>query len=460
MNGSPHPQPLSRLRAGGAQRVADATSPVTDRVDGFLRRHLPPGARLSVGYSGGLDSTVLLHCLAALRERHPFGLSACHVHHGLSPHADAWAEHCLRTGQAWSVPVEVHRVCVQSTGEGIEAAARAARYRVYAGLAVDAVALAHHRDDQAETVLLQLLRGGDLRALAAMPAERPLAGKLLLRPLLDVARSEIEAYAHAHALDWIEDESNKHTLHTRNALRHEVLPAIARHYPHVVADLAQAASVFAETAQMLDVLATSDMAEAMDAEGLRVDRLAALPTARALNLLRLFIINAGGRVKRGALIEALRQLLAADAQSRVEIRFGTRILRRFRGHACLIQAASTPRIDLLWRGETRLELPGLGAMEIRPAVGEGVRLTPGDTRLGLRLGGERMQPAANRPSRALKDWLREARVPPWRRDRLPLLYVGGRLAWAAELGVDVSHAVRPGETGWLISWTWAQSAPH
>jgi len=459
MNGSPHSPPLSN-RASGASGVPDVASSLPDRVGGFLSRHLPSGARLSLGYSGGLDSSALLHCLAGLRERYPFDLSACHVHHGLSPHADAWAEHCLRIGRILSVPVEVHRVEVRPAGEGFEAAARAARYRVFTSLAADAVALAQHRDDQAETVLLQLLRGGDLRALAAMPARRPLGDKLLLRPLLDVTRAGIEAYARAHHLDWIEDESNACTTLTRNALRHEILPVMVRWFPHAVADLAQTASACAEATELLDALAGQDLRAAEEVQGLRIDCLAAMPPPRALNLLRHFVVSNGGQIHRAALIEALRQLTEADRQARVEVRFGAISLHRFRGHAWLVRSSQTEPVDLVWQGETRMELPGLGFIEFLPAVGAGVRLQPGTTRLVSRRGGERLRLRADRPRRALKDWLREAAIPPWRRQRLPLIYTEGRLAWAAELGPDIDSLAGPGEPGWLISWSWVESAPR
>lgn len=456
MSGSPHPQPLSRLRARGAARVAGATS-LLARVDAFLHHHLPPDARLCLGFSGGLDSTVLLHCLVALRARRELRLSACHVHHGLSKQADDWEQHCRTLAAEWQVPIEVHKVTVTPAGEGLEAAARAARYAVFETLPVEAVALAQHRDDQAETVLLQLLRGADLHALAAMPAERDLAGRKLLRPLLDVARAELEDYARQHGLRWVEDESNQHLTLSRNAIRQRVLPALLDYFPQAQVELARAARGFAESADLLDQLARLDAGEASIASSLPVARLAGLSTPRALNMLRHFVLAAGGQVRRGMLQEALRQILTAQANACLEVRCAEHRLVRFRERVWLVAAELPAMAEQIWSGESRLDLPGLGTLEFRPEAG-GVRLIPGQTRLSPRLGGERLRLAANRPRRALKDWLREAGVAPWRREGLPLLYVGGELAWVAELGAEVAFQAGPDEPGWLISWTWAQSA--
>ncbi len=200
---------MSRSARGGALR---------DTVADFLRQH-PPGPRLCVGYSGGVDSTVLLALLADLRREFALHLSAVHVHHGLSSQADAWVTHCREQCASLDVPLRVERVVVDRAGLGLEAAAREARYRVFAGLDADALVLAHQRDDQAETLLLQLLRGAGMKGLAAMPEERGLGRMKLLRPLLAVPRGEIESHARAHGLVWVEDASNGDTALRRNAAR-------------------------------------------------------------------------------------------------------------------------------------------------------------------------------------------------------------------------------------------------
>jgi tRNA(Ile)-lysidine synthase len=431
------------------------------RVAACLARSFPAGGRLTVGYSGGLDSSVLLHVLAGLRASAGFSLSALHVHHGLSPHADAWAAHCQRICAGLGVPLTVRRVSVEPLAEGLEAAARAARYAVFSRLDADAVALAHHRDDQAETVLLQLLRGGGVKGLAAMPASRRLAGGkiALLRPLLDRPRAELEAWARAHALEWVEDESNRLTHLARNAVRHEILPLIESRFPGAGAALGRAAAQFAEAAALLDALADLDGLAARSPEGLAVDRLAALPEPRARNLLRRYLEAAGARLGQDKLREGLRQLLRAGPDARVEQSFGEVSLRRFRGRAIAVpqagedaEATAKDAPILTWHGEAVLDLGAAGRLRFRAAEGEGVRLAPGAVEVSFRRGGERLRPHPRRPRRLLKDLLREAGIPPWRRDRLPLLFVDGRLAWAAGLGADADFLAGPGEAGWLLAW--------
>ncbi len=426
------------------------------RVAAFLRRH-PPGGRLAVGYSGGLDSTVLLHLLAGLRDEHAFSLSAVHVHHGLSTAADAWVAHCRRQCAALDLPLRVERVAVRPAGRGLEAAAREARYRVFAALDVDTLALAHQRDDQAETVLLQLMRGAGVKGLAAMPVARALGGITLLRPLLETTRAEIETHARAHGLSWVEDESNADTALRRNAARNQILPVIERVFPEAGVTLARAATQFAEQAALLDALAELDGANAE--AGLDVARLARLDAARARNVLRRYLERRGVAIRREQLHMALTQMLEARPDATPCVAFGKRVLRRFQGRVLLTEESMPPDTRVwFWRGESELDLGAAGCLRFEPARGRGVRL-PATAMVRLRGGGERLRPDARRPSRTLKNLLREAAVPPWLRDRLPLVYVDERLAWAAEVGADLAFQPGPDEAGWLIAWRRPGSAP-
>ena len=204
------------------------------------------GARFALGLSGGLDSVVLLHVLHALAPRFGYRLRAVHVHHGLSANADAWARHCRRLCRALGVPLSVRRVRIASRkGRGIEAAAREARQGVFTRVQADIIVLAHHLDDQAETVLLQLLRGAGLRGASAMPAVGQLGAKRLLRPLLEVPREAIARHARAQGFEWVDDESNAQDAITRNYLRHRVAPLIAARFPRWRESLARAARHFA-----------------------------------------------------------------------------------------------------------------------------------------------------------------------------------------------------------------------
>ena len=437
-----------------------AAPDLEQRVGALLRRHVAPDSRLTVAYSGGLDSSVLLHLLAGLRHQLGVRLDAAHVHHGLSPLADDWAAHCAAVCASLGVPLRLHRVTVHAAGEGPEAAARAARYRVFAMLDSDMIALAHHRDDQAETVLLQLLRGGGPRGLAAMPALRaqPAGGAMLLRPLLACSRAELESWARRRGLAWVEDDSNADIGLARNALRHDVMPVIERHFPGAAARLGEAAARHAEVAALLDDLADLDAVGAVCAEGLLVGRLAALPEARARNLLRRFLERGGARVREDVLCEGLRQLLVGDRAADIEVVFGNARLRRFRGVAHLLaaaEAAPAVAVDVagrVWHGEEWLDLGMLGGLRFRRAAGDGLRLPPGAVHIRARRGGECLSPGIGRPRRALKSLLREAGIPPWQRARLPLLYVGEELAWVAGVGADARFRAGAGQEGWLISW--------
>ena len=259
------------------------TEPVLQAVSACFLRYVRPGQSVVVGFSGGLDSTVLLHAASRLATDAALDLSALHVHHGLSAHADAWAEFCTNLCQELGIPLKLLRVDVpRSTGEGPEAAARAVRHKALADDSADWILLAHHADDQAETVLHNLLRGAGVRGAAAMPESR---GRVL-RPLLGLARTTLLAYARSRRLVWIEDESNADRRYTRNFLRHEILPLVASRFPRAGEQLAAAAARFSEADSLLEDLATLDLGDNSPEFPLPLSLFRALPDTRARNLLR------------------------------------------------------------------------------------------------------------------------------------------------------------------------------
>ncbi len=440
-----------------ASRKLLPSKAVVASVADTLVRHVPPGARLALALSGGLDSMVLLHVLLALRDVHPFALQAVHVHHGLSPHADDWVDFCTRQCAAQGVALDVHRVAVaRDDGAGIEAAARRARQGVFAAVDADFLLTAHQQDDQAETLLLQLLRGAGPKGLAAMPElqRQPAWRAAQLRPLLGTGRARLRDYAAAHGLEWIEDDSNVDVRYRRNALRQEVMPLLAAHFPENSATLARAAALQAEAAGLLDELACIDAAAAIADERLDCAALARLTPARARNLLRHFIGRHGLSMPQARVLdEALRQLLAARHDARVQVNLRPWSLWRFRGGAYLVPPLPPPAPPVCWRGETALWVPAAGVeVKMAPAMGAGLRRTAlenGVVTLGVRAGGERIQLVPGGPHRSLKNLLQERAVPPWRRARLPLLWCDGRLAWAHGIGVDVAFRVGPSEAGIL-----------
>lgn len=298
------------------------------QVGACLARHLKPGAQLRAAFSGGVDSVVLLHLLAQLAPQFPFSLSAVHVHHGLNPRADEWADFCLAFCERLGIPCAVVRVKVpRKSAAGLEAAARRARYAALCRPGADALALAHHLDDQAETVLFQLLRGGEPRALAAMPEARVHEGMLLLRPLLNVPKSALVAYARHHRLKWVEDDSNLDTTLARNALRQDILPLLELHFPDYRERLAGVSRRMAEVASLLENMAGEDRTVHPENE-LDCAELKALPEERARNLLAHFLRAQGAALPRpAALREMLRQLLEARGRLSLPLPDGHRLVR-------------------------------------------------------------------------------------------------------------------------------------
>lgn len=363
------------------------------------------GRRVALGLSGGVDSVVLLDLLRAAAPRHGFRLEAVHVHHGLSPHADDWARFCRALCRQWGIPLAVRRVAVQKRGRGLEAAARAARHAVFASHAAPVIALAHQLDDQAETVLLNLLRGAGLRGASAMPGVGRLGGKILLRPLLALPRREIVAYARAHRLQWVEDESNRDVSLTRNFLRLQVGPLLETRFPRWRESLARAARHFSAA----DANARLALREFLRARGLRAP-------------------------SEAKLVEMLKQLTGKGARTAIE--HDGAVLRVYRG-----------RVSIGKR-------PG-GELRLRPVRGRGIdaaRLERARVTLRARAGGERLQLDAQRPRRTLKNLFQEAGVPPWRREQLPLLYCDDELVWVPELGVAAGWQAARGARGVVPEW--------
>ncbi len=259
------------------------TEPVLQAAAACLVRYTRQRQSAVVGFSGGLDSTVLLHAASSLARDANLELSALHVHHGLSASADVWANACLQVCQKLGIPLTILRVNIpQKTGEGVEASARRVRHKALAGHPADWILLAHHADDQAETVLHNLLRGAGVRGSGAMPESR---GRVL-RPLLSLPRDELLAYARSHRLVWVEDDSNADSRYTRNFLRHEILPLITPRFPRAREQLAAAAFRFREADSLLEDLAVLDLGNSPSEFPLPLTLFRELPDSRARNLLR------------------------------------------------------------------------------------------------------------------------------------------------------------------------------
>lgn len=415
------------------------------------------GRRWWIAYSGGVDSHVLLHLVVALaRAGGCPPLTALHINHQLNPRAPAWAEHCRRVCRALGVelrviPVEVDR----AGGQGLEAAARAARYAAFARLLGEDEWLlqAHHADDQVETLLLRLLRGAGLAGFAAMPATRALGRGRLLRPFLRTPRPELLAYARSQGLSWIHDDSNDDPRFDRNFLRHRVVPAIAGRWPAYRDTLGRASGQAAEAEALLRDLAQLDLAAAGRGAVLDVTACRALSPARRRNLLRHWLRERDlPPPSRAQLDQALSQL-GAVSDAEVCVSWPGAELRRFRnGLYALAPLPAVAATDTPWHPPQALSISGMGTLRAHPAVGQGLRADR-DYRVRNRRGGERCKPSGRAHSQTLKKLLQEAGIPPWLRDRLPLLYCEDELAAVGDLWVCAGYESGAGLPGWKLEWS-------
>ncbi len=405
-----------------------------------------------VAFSGGLDSTVLLHLLARLSRRHALPpLSAIHVHHGLQAVADAWPEHCRVFCGQLGVPLQIVRVEV-APGASLEQSARQARYGALEETLGDheVVFTGQHCDDQAETLLFRLLRGAGVRGLAAMPTSRTLGRGKLVRPLLNVSRDELERYAREHKLSWVEDPSNRDTRYARNFLRHEVWPVLMRQWPQASQNLTRSATHMAETQQLLDELAVQDLALAgtptsfpwLTLPSLNLAPLRELSEARQRNALRHWLAPltrlpdndhwAGWRSMRDAADDGMPRWRLADGE-----------LRRAEGRLWWLSGDWLAETSAMpsFAGTMPVALPGNGRVRWS---GE---LPIGALRLAYRRGGERIQ-LPGRGRRDLKRLLNESHVPAFVRNRLPLLYRGEELIAVGNLPQWRAEAALTGQLVW------------
>lgn len=399
-----------------------------------LADYCSPDTKICVALSGGLDSVVLLHTLAQLRTKSPFVLSALHVNHGISPNAADWAVFCRHICLSLDVSCEVVALPrLDSAGGGLERAAREARYDVFARVDADVLCLAHHQNDRAETLLLNLFRGAGPTGLGAMPSSRFLNGKCLIRPFIDVPRAELQAWALTHDLRWVDDESNENLHFRRNYLRHVVLPAIAQQFPGVSTVLARTAEQMQEQAALLARLAMTDAQGCEDAQGhLQIAQLAVLPPMAVRNILKHRLNKAAVPIPSARRLEALAaQLIGARQDAAIFVRFGETGCHLWRDRLWLDRGMNTPlpQPQRLSNGvfhwvDGRLDVQ----VDANAMAHTGLVVRP----VGY---GQRFQPAGRCRS-VVSELLREQGVPPWVRPRLPSLWLDNRLCWVAGLGWD------------------------
>ena len=423
-----------------------------------LLRWLPEKAgTCHLAFSGGMDSHVLLHAMARLRDSGELRceLRAIHVHHGLSLHADAWSEHCKDVCAGLGVPLTVVRVSVSESGHGPEQAAREARYRAFGEILGKGHVLltAHHQDDQVETQLFRMLRGTGMRGLAGIRSQRPFAHGTLLRPLLGYARGTLMAYAQEQGLQWIEDESNTDESLDRNYLRRLIVPALEARWPGFQKNLQRLAKLAEEGQALAGEVGAEDLAQAMDAmHRIDISRLLAFSPARQRNLLRCWFLALEAKYGIPApdhyVIDRIFSELipaAMDAEPLIEWnKSGQQVfIRRFAERIYLVLGAPAQGpVPTTWTVEQPLELPGLGTLYMVETAEDGFLAPPdGTLEVRFRQGGETAKPAG-RKTRPLKKILQDYQVPPWLREKIPLFYLDGELLAVGDLFVTEQWRVR------------------
>ena len=435
----------------GADKVIDAT-----RASGAFA----PSARRIVAYSGGLDSTVLLHALVTYAHIAPTTLSAIHIDHRLHPQSHEWAVACCERARALGVTCEV-RIAGDPpvSGSGIEQWAREMRYAAFADAVApgDVVVMAHHRDDLAETVLMRLMRGAGPEGLMGMPATRALGRGQLLRPLLSVTRSDIEDYARAHELAWSDDPSNADPAFDRNYVRHHVLPVLQARWPGAVNRIAQAAELQAEAAAGLRAGADSALGESTHAAhgGLVLAAITDTRPGLLSWVLRRWLEREGLPVPDAVHLAEIQRMVFARADANPLVAYKGAQVRRYRG--CLYAGWPPGDIDLTpreWDVATPLRL-AWGELRAVPAHGEGIALAALAGRtvsVRFRTGGERCRLPGRAHRHTLKHLFQQWGVPPWQRADTPLVYVDGELAAVGGFCVCEPYAAAAGDGGLRIVW--------
>jgi tRNA(Ile)-lysidine synthase len=412
---------------------------------------------MTVALSGGIDSVVLLHLLHQLQKTQNFTLKASHVHHGLSKNADKWVKFCEKLCTKLSIPLDVNYVNLpKKKSLGIEGEARQLRYEKLLQSQTDLVVLAHHEDDQAETFLLQLIRGAGVKGLSSMAHFD--ATRRLWRPLLNASRIDIESYAKKHKLKWIEDESNQNIDFDRNFIRSKVLPILKNRFNHIIKVISRSSSHLAEAQHLLDDLARMDLKKHLKSNNykhkLQVKTIEKLSNARAKNVLRFWLeFNNQTMPSKDLLDELLRQVLTAKKDATIKIQLSKDDeIRRYKDEIYIVKTnqKKNKNYEIIWNGESEILLPNGARLKFKKVKGKGINLKFLDhqkLKIRNRQGGESFKPDSKRPTKKIKQLLHESDLPPWEREFLPLVFVGDKLAFVPNFGVDMKFQPKPKEVG-------------
>ncbi len=416
-----------------------------------------------IGFSGGVDSLVLLHVAHQLTKTNGFTgqLAALHIHHGLSKNADKWALFCENFCKTHEIAFFCQRVLIETPHKNIEESARNVRYQAFLSFdafTADAFLLAHHQDDLAETMLFNLLRGAGIKGASGMAQMRFLtAQKRLIRPFLNTPKSALLAYAKEHQLQFIVDESNENTRFSRNFLRQEVFPLLATQFKNAPQVFARAAGHFSETQTLLNEISAEDFSACkLTNNQFCLNKINALSNARAKNLLRFILHQKNIKMPEAAWInEALSQLKNAQQNAQIHLQTQGFSLRVFRDVLYILPNLKTPEtVPKIWRGEAFIPWNG-GVLHFREVFGQGLsraKLLANPCEIRVKAGSEQLKISNNRPRQFVRNLMHSGKIPPWERALLPLLWCSETLVWAHQIGQDFSFSAATNETGVLLEW--------
>jgi tRNA(Ile)-lysidine synthase len=412
-----------------------------------------------LGLSGGLDSCVLLHLLANMQTQLDFKLKAIHVHHGLSSSADDWLNFCKQKCKVLDIEFDAVKVKINEKGSlGIEGEARELRYEAIKKKQKGVVALGHHQNDQAETLLLQLLRGSGLKGLAGMPEfdeERK-----FWRPMLNIKKELLEKYASENDIKYIKDESNEDINFDRNFIRKKVLPLIESRYPASIETISRSATNISEGHQINELLALDDSKNVMSDDGshLLIENLNKLPNLRAINLIRWWLsFNDLLMPSKKNVEELFRQVKLIKKDTSLNLKISNdRSIRAFDDKLLIVSIMNDlPSYHFKWAGQEEIELPNKSKLHFVKTKKGGLSLSKLGAKslyIKSRTGGEKLKSFPDQPSRSLKYLFQKADIPHWERDQVPLVYANEQLVAVPNLGVQYEYQSKVGEVGYQIKW--------